>query len=126
MTHYGLHTESGSLPDAGPVIQSVISDLQSQNWSDLYDLLSSSETATISEAQFAQGLSSQQVPNVTSVSTAGAGTPSMNDGYQYFTQPVTLTVSSGGSASSYSSSIVLVLEGSSWRLLDTTNPVLSS
>jgi hypothetical protein len=125
--HYLLQT--GSPPNASQapgVAQQALTALQEQQWPAVYQMAASSVTDRYTQDQFVQAMSGQQEPSMSSASFAGNGSITVVSGISYYTQPITFTTGVGGSATTYTASVVLVWEMGQWRFAGTSEPQPSS
>jgi hypothetical protein len=122
-TKYRLRTAQISTNAAVSVVKQSLNYTVTQNWPALYNLLSTDIKATTSPAQFTQLMSSS--PRIIAADLNGQGQMKTNSGYNYFMQPVTLTVRQpNGSTAIYHDNEFFVLENGSWRFLSTDSPKL--
>ncbi len=123
---YNLHTDSGSASGARAVAQQVGSAMASRDWVAVYGLMSASVIRGMTPSQFSQSMSGQG-PTLSTLTLTGSGQLlTGRDGYTRFTQPFAAVAhKADGTTYSFNSTIYLVLEQGSWRVLG-TDPAASS
>jgi len=125
--HYLLQT--GSPPNASQALraaQQALTALQHQDWPAIWQMAASSVTDRYTQDQFVQVMSGQQQPSMSSASFSGHRPIAVVSGISYYTQPITFTTGVGGSATTYTASLVLVWEKGQWRFAGTSQPQPSS
>ena len=123
--HYRLKTKKGDPAVAAQVATQSLQDTTSQNWTDLYGLLSTQIQAAMTQDEFTQMMSGTDSPTITAATLNGAGNIFTASGDSYFAQPVTLTVQQpDGTTKIFKSTQYFVLEQDAWRFLSTDTPSL--
>jgi len=102
--------------------EGVATSFESENWSSLYDVLSSEIKETMTETQLSD-LMNNSSPEIIAVDLNGKGETHNVSGNTYETQPVVLTVQDeDGTTSQFHSNLFFVWENDTWKLLSTDTP----
>lgn len=121
--HYHLQTDEGRPEDAAATAKTVLSALQSEDWTALYPMLMSDTQKQQTEAAFVQQMTAQaaQGPKILSLSPSGDGKViTSRYGYTYYQQPITVNAQEAdGTTKTISSTLYLVRENETWRFWGT-------
>lgn len=115
---YHLRTHAAPPPD--PTVRQVLTAVTTQDWVGLYGQLAPEIQQTLTQAEFAQAMSSG--PKILSAVASGQGQLETASGVTYFMQPLSLTVQQFGGPSPATCSLYLILEQGTWRFLSTSQP----
>lgn len=122
-THYHISTPQRDTNAAITTIKQALMYTTTQDWTNLYNILSSNIQSTTTQTQFTQLMTNANVPTIISADLNGTGQLSVVAGNAYFAQPVILTVrKTDGTTATYHSTVFSILEQGVWRFLSTNTP----
>ena len=108
---------------AAALAQQAIASLSRKDWATFYNLLAPEVQSAFGGSQlaFSQSVSAED-GNIVAASLTGSGTSSSSGGYSYFSQGVSITVSTASGTAAYSTTIYLVYEKGKWYVVGTDLP----
>lgn len=108
---------------AAALAQQAIASLSRKDWATFYNLLAPEVQSGFGGSQlaFSQSVSTAD-GNIVAASLTGTGTSSSSGGYSYFSQGVSITVSTASGTAAYRTTIYLVYENGKWYVLGTDPP----